>query len=288
MRLDVRAVSHLSMLARPFPGHGPDPGDLDALLAVRPEEDDFDEIEDFDDATETCDERWAALVFAPEHTAGAIVISHLGRARREWLVISGPHRGTVWSDWREDGGGLVPLTDQDGEPVTFTRWAPTGCETLSTPPTSRPRVPDPGLTCGDTTTAEPGRAREQDDRTAQSRSGPACCPARPAHCRAVFPPTDAFGANFTVTARINQSKGCIQGSTAASKWSPQRHLPLGPDGPPPGTPSSAASRSVLTAFGSTDTTVRTRRSGPRPPWAPPLPGGPAGSRWSVTTAVSRG
>ncbi|MFJ4774025.1 SMI1/KNR4 family protein [Streptomyces uncialis] len=112
----------LSMLARPFSGRGPDPGDLDALLAVRPDEEDFDGAGGFDDALEAWDERWEALVFAPERTAGAIVISHLGCAQREWLVISGSHRGTVWSDWRADGGGLVPLRDQDGEPITFARW----------------------------------------------------------------------------------------------------------------------------------------------------------------------
>ncbi|MEV5680538.1 SMI1/KNR4 family protein [Streptomyces sp. NPDC052164] len=119
---DGADLADLSMLARPFPGHGPDPRDRDALLAVRPEEEGFDEIEDFDDAIEAWDERWHALVFAPERTAGAIVISHLGCAQREWLIISGTHRGTVWSDWRADDGDLVPLLDPAGEPVTFTRW----------------------------------------------------------------------------------------------------------------------------------------------------------------------
>ncbi|MGW7096516.1 MFS transporter [Streptomyces sp. NPDC054874] len=43
------------MLAQPFPDHGPNPKDLDALLADRPEGEDFDEIEDFDDAIESWD-----------------------------------------------------------------------------------------------------------------------------------------------------------------------------------------------------------------------------------------
>ncbi|MFE0425379.1 SMI1/KNR4 family protein [Streptomyces sp. NPDC058953] len=111
-----------SMLARPFPDQGPDPRERDALLAVRPEEEDFDEIDDFDDAIEEWDERWGALLFAPERTAGAIVVSHLGCAQREWLIISGTHRGTIWSDWRADDGDLVPLHDQTGRPVTFARW----------------------------------------------------------------------------------------------------------------------------------------------------------------------
>ncbi|MFD9050108.1 hypothetical protein [Streptomyces zaomyceticus] len=80
------------------------------------------ELEDFDDATEAWDERRGALMFAPERTAGAIVISHLGCAQREWLIISGAHRGTVWSDCRVDDTDLAPLLDDTGTPVTFARW----------------------------------------------------------------------------------------------------------------------------------------------------------------------
>ncbi|MFE6977378.1 SMI1/KNR4 family protein [Streptomyces sp. NPDC057682] len=111
-----------SLLARPFPDRGPDPEVLDALLAVRPEEEDFEEIEDFDDAMEAWDERWASLVFAPERTAGALVICHLGCAQREWLIVSGTHRGTVWSDCRVDDMDLAPLLDAAGRPVTFADW----------------------------------------------------------------------------------------------------------------------------------------------------------------------
>ncbi|MFH9983046.1 hypothetical protein ACH4ND_28215 [Streptomyces sp. NPDC017179] len=85
------------------------------LLARRPEED-FDDTEDFDDAIEAWDERWDAVMFAPERTAGAIVIRHLGCALREWLIISGSHRDTIWADGRADDAGLVPLLD-DAERV---------------------------------------------------------------------------------------------------------------------------------------------------------------------------
>ncbi|MBT2458299.1 SMI1/KNR4 family protein [Streptomyces sp. ISL-86] len=119
---DGADLADLSMLARPFPDHGPDPESLDALRAERPEEEDFDEVEEFDDAIEAWDERWEALMFAPERTAGAIVISHLGCAQREWLIISGTHRGTIWSDCRADDADLVPLLAHDGKPVTFARW----------------------------------------------------------------------------------------------------------------------------------------------------------------------
>ncbi|GAA2423414.1 SMI1/KNR4 family protein [Streptomyces glaucus] len=119
---DGAGLADLSALAEPFPEKGPAPELLDALLAERPEEEDYDEIEDFDDAVEEWDERWEAVLFAPARTTGAIVICHAGCALREWLVVSGPHRGTVWSDPRADDADLSPLLDAEGRQVTFARW----------------------------------------------------------------------------------------------------------------------------------------------------------------------
>ncbi|WP_190195170.1 SMI1/KNR4 family protein [Streptomyces minutiscleroticus] len=119
---DGADLADLAALDEPFPQKGPAPELLDALLAERPEEEDFEEIEDFDDAMEAWDTRWEAVLFAPERTAGAIVICHLGCAQREWLVVSGPHRGTIWSDPRADDADLEPLLDNEGKPVTFARW----------------------------------------------------------------------------------------------------------------------------------------------------------------------
>ncbi|MFD8568050.1 SMI1/KNR4 family protein [Streptomyces sp. NPDC059639] len=116
---DGADLADLTRLAEPFPDQGPDPGLVNDVLAQRPEEEDFDDI---DDAIEAWDERWETVMFAPERTAGAIVISHLGCAQREWLIISGSHRGTVWSDCRADDVDLAPLLDDDGMPVTFARW----------------------------------------------------------------------------------------------------------------------------------------------------------------------
>lgn len=119
---DGAELADLSRLAEPFPEQGPDPKLLDELLAQCPEEEDFDDTGDFDDAMEAWDERWEAVMFAEERTVGALVISHLGCAQREWLVISGSHRGTVWSDCRVDDVDLVPLLDGDGRPVGFADW----------------------------------------------------------------------------------------------------------------------------------------------------------------------
>lgn len=125
---DGADLADLSGLAEPFPRQGPDPELLTDVLAQRPGEEDFDAVEDFDDAIEAWDERWESVMFAPERTAGAIVICHLGCAQREWLIISGSHRGTIWSDCRVDDVDLAPLLDDEGLPMTFARWYTTWLE----------------------------------------------------------------------------------------------------------------------------------------------------------------
>lgn len=119
---DGADLADLARLAEPFPEQGPDPELVDELLARCPEEEDFEDIEDFDDAMEAWDERWGAVMFAPERTVGAVVISHQGCAQRQWLIISGPQRGTIWTDPRADDVDLAPLLDKGGTPVGFARW----------------------------------------------------------------------------------------------------------------------------------------------------------------------
>ncbi|GGY54345.1 SMI1/KNR4 family protein [Streptomyces omiyaensis] len=119
---DGADMADLSRLAEPFPERGPDPDAVDALLAERPEEEDFDEVEEFENAFEAWDERWEDVMFAPGRTAGAIVICHLGCAQREWLVVSGSHRGTIWSDHRVDDADLAPRPGPDGRPLAFGDW----------------------------------------------------------------------------------------------------------------------------------------------------------------------
>ncbi|MER0449603.1 hypothetical protein ABR738_34515 [Streptomyces sp. Edi4] len=60
--------------------------------------------------------------FAPERTVGAIAICRHGCAQRDWLVLSGSHCGTVWSDPRADDADLGPLIDAEGRPATFNGW----------------------------------------------------------------------------------------------------------------------------------------------------------------------
>ncbi|MFF9914847.1 SMI1/KNR4 family protein [Streptomyces sp. NPDC013457] len=119
---DGSELTDLTRLAEPFPEQGPDPKLLEELAAEQPEEEDFEETEEFDDAIKAWDERWDGVMFNPDRTVGAIVISTRGCALRDWLVISGPHRGTMWSDDRADEVDLAPHLDDDGTPMTFARW----------------------------------------------------------------------------------------------------------------------------------------------------------------------
>ncbi|MER7631906.1 MULTISPECIES: SMI1/KNR4 family protein [Streptomyces rochei group] len=119
---DGAELADLSRLAEPFPERGPDPELLEELAAQCPDEEDFDDAEEFDESMEAWEERWDAVMFHPDRTVGAVVISHRGCALRDWLVISGPHRGTIWTDDRADEADLAPLRGDDGTPVTFARW----------------------------------------------------------------------------------------------------------------------------------------------------------------------
>jgi hypothetical protein len=57
---DGADLADLTRLAEPFPEQGPDPKLVDDLLAQRPGEEDFDDIEDFYDAIQAREERWGA------------------------------------------------------------------------------------------------------------------------------------------------------------------------------------------------------------------------------------
>ena len=53
---------------------------------------------------------------------GAMPICHAGCALRIWLVVTGDQPGSLWYDKRADLGGIMPLTQSDGSPLTFEAW----------------------------------------------------------------------------------------------------------------------------------------------------------------------
>ncbi len=78
--------------------------------------------EEEDRLTEAWDKELDEHYWNPEMMNGAIPICHRGCALRQWLVIHGKQRGSVWNDDRVDENGISPLRDQAGNRVSFTCW----------------------------------------------------------------------------------------------------------------------------------------------------------------------
>ncbi|WP_344622396.1 SMI1/KNR4 family protein [Kitasatospora arboriphila] len=119
---DGADLADLDRTAEPFPAAGPDPEALAGLVAQRPDEESFEDEDEYDTAMEEWDDRMGDLLWAADRTVGAIVLCHLGCGQREWLIVSGPEHGRIWSDNRIDDLDLAPLLDPEGRPVTFARW----------------------------------------------------------------------------------------------------------------------------------------------------------------------
>lgn len=66
--------------------------------------------------------RWEDAYFHPSRTAGAAALAHFGCGALWLLVVSGPHRGSIWFDDRPSDGGLEPVTGGDGTRQTFRQW----------------------------------------------------------------------------------------------------------------------------------------------------------------------
>lgn len=60
--------------------------------------------------------------FNPMIMNGAIPICHLGWGLRQWLVVNGEQKGFIWDDFRGERGGICPLRDESGRPMTFSGW----------------------------------------------------------------------------------------------------------------------------------------------------------------------
>ncbi|MER7107046.1 SMI1/KNR4 family protein [Streptomyces sp. NPDC000229] len=103
-------------LAEPFPVDRVDPGVLAELLDEQPDEEAYEDIDKFDAVNEAWEERMSEVLWADEATVGAICLSTVGCARRQWLVVSGPERGRMWDDPRCDDADLAPMG------VTFAEW----------------------------------------------------------------------------------------------------------------------------------------------------------------------
>ncbi|MEV7975013.1 hypothetical protein [Streptomyces sp. NPDC086519] len=60
-------------------------------------------------------------VFQERKTSGAVFIQDNGCGFSTLLVVTGPHRGTMWFDGRATCDQILPL-NLEGRPVSFTDW----------------------------------------------------------------------------------------------------------------------------------------------------------------------
>ncbi|WP_224285224.1 SMI1/KNR4 family protein [Streptomyces sp. LS1784] len=90
--------------------------DLDAR---EPAEADFPDDESYRAAFRAWDAEWKRL--DQRITAGAICLGHEGCGYYTWLVVTGPERGTLWSDGRAADLSLSPLTSGAGR-LGFREW----------------------------------------------------------------------------------------------------------------------------------------------------------------------
>jgi hypothetical protein len=119
---DGGELTNLRNLAEAFPIERVPEAILDALEAQRPKEADFDSDDELDAALDGWDERLEELLYQPAMTVGAICLADEGCAYRDWLIVSGPARGTMWEDPRCIDLDLKPMRGADGEAITFGNW----------------------------------------------------------------------------------------------------------------------------------------------------------------------
>jgi hypothetical protein len=92
------------------------------LWAKRPDLPPEMPYEQQDRLMEAWDRELNLCYWSPSVMNGAIPICHLGCALRQWLVLNGSQRGTIWCDYRVDERGLFPLLTERGDRVTFDDW----------------------------------------------------------------------------------------------------------------------------------------------------------------------
>ncbi len=106
-------------LHQPFPAQEVIAEAWAEIDARRPAVEDFAVPEDYGRALLAWDAE-EELLF-DQFTVGAICLCHEGCGTFDWLVVSGPERGTVWFDDRAADQGLTPL-DKHSDRVSFSEW----------------------------------------------------------------------------------------------------------------------------------------------------------------------
>lgn len=111
----MEVATDADRLGEPFPGPI-EPERIRAALAGEPERDSFADDESFDAEYEAWFAAFQNWFCSDDHTVGAIYLAHQGCAYYDWLIVSGPYRGQVWTDSRAGDGNLDPSA------ATFADW----------------------------------------------------------------------------------------------------------------------------------------------------------------------
>lgn len=108
----------VGILSKPFPHRGPWNDLFGKPVYDESREDDLE----WEDEYQRQLDAWENRYWDVANINGAIPICHLGCALRQWLVLTGPEAGTIWSDYRADDRGLIPVEEEGRARVTFLRW----------------------------------------------------------------------------------------------------------------------------------------------------------------------
>ncbi|MFF8232203.1 SMI1/KNR4 family protein [Streptomyces caelestis] len=130
------AVNHLCRSAAGWGWHEDSDTNCDLLTTAFPHPDSYRVYEDELDAREplkedfsdhntykAAGEQWGAEyeVFQERKTSGAVFIQDNGCGFSTLLVVTGPHRGSLWFDGRATCDQILPL-NLGGQSVSFTDW----------------------------------------------------------------------------------------------------------------------------------------------------------------------
>ncbi|WP_235033034.1 SMI1/KNR4 family protein [Streptomyces sp. WAC05374] len=111
--------TNYDLLTLAFPHPDSYRADEEELDAREPLEDDYPDRDAYQEAWNQWDAEYE--VFQERKTSGAVFIQENGCGFSTLLVVTGPHRGTMWFDGRATCDRILPL-NLNGRPVSFTDW----------------------------------------------------------------------------------------------------------------------------------------------------------------------
>ncbi|MFI8093566.1 SMI1/KNR4 family protein [Streptomyces sp. NPDC086080] len=111
--------TNYDLLTTAFPQPDSYRADENKLDAREPLEENFPDHEAYQQAWKQWDAEYE--VFQERKTSGAVFIQENGCGFSTLLVVTGPHRGTMWFGGRATCDQILPL-NLDGRPVPFTDW----------------------------------------------------------------------------------------------------------------------------------------------------------------------